>query len=626
MESKFLEICRGKYSKKDLGEFEKAMSFAQEILKGKKRLSGESYFEHNLGVGGILAEAKLFPEVVVAGLLYGLEDEVVPSEIQEKFGKDVADLVFGQIQLKVIREQTKCAEAEILRKVLLTTLKDIRIIFVKLADKLENLKTISVFPSERQKQIVGEVFEIYAPLANRLGVDFIRKKLEDRAFKIINPRKYRELENFLQESKQEREIFVEKFIEEIKKLLKGKNILKIKGREKQIYSIYKKLQRTTLKNQRDHFAIRIITKSAKDCYNVLGLIHENYEPLEGSLKDYISNPKPNGYQSLHTAIKTKKEKIVEVQIRTLEMDEISEEGSASHWSYKKLNSDFEFEKKTGWLKNVLDLPGVCKDSKLMKNIKLNIFGNKIFCYSPKGKAIELPEKASLLDFAYSIHQEIGDKSVGGRINGIFSGLQKELNNGDVVEIITNKIQRPRRDWLKFVVSGRARSKIKRGLKRYENLPAPKKIPMKNREKEELENVVLCEEFPHANLILAKCCSPTPKDDIVGVMKTQRIFSVHKKDCPEIQRAKDKFVQVFWKETFNAPLKIHVQARDRSGILADILNTIISGGFIVKEAKIKSLEGGIAGCSFVVVPKELNEVVRMIERIKKVRGVRKIWFG
>jgi len=242
------------------------------------------------------------------------------------------------------------------------------------------------------------------------------------------------------------------------------------------------------------------------------------------------------------------------------------------------------------------------------------------------KAIELPEKSTLLDFAYHIHQEIGDKAVGGRVNGVFSALHKELKSGDIVEINVNKMQRPRRGWLKFVVSGRARSKIKQGVRKYENIPVPKKIFVAKKREEELDNVVFSNEFPHAKLVLAKCCSPIPEEEIVAVMRTPRLFSVHSKNCSEVEKLKRKLIPVHWKESFNRPLKIKAHARERAGILADILNTITSGGFVVKEAKIKMLESGMVECGFVVVPKELSEVVRMIDRIKKVRGVKKVFFG
>lgn len=626
-EQEFFELCeKSNYSKKDINNFREAVEFAVENFKGEKRLSGEPVVFHNISIGIILVKSKISSGVVIAGLLYGLENKVLPSEVEKRFGKDVSDLVFGQNQLKVIQEKNKCAEAEILRKILLATLQDVRIIFVKLASKLDNLKTISVFPAKEQKEIAEEVLELYAPLANRFGLEKIKRQLEDEAFKTINPKKYKEIFDFLKESREEREIFVKKFVDKVRELIENKvNVLRIKGREKHIYSIYKKIvdRKVGLDEQKDHFAIRIIVKSVEDCYNALGILHENFEPVPETLKDFIASPKPNGYQSVHTVLKVFENKIVEVQIRTEEMNEAAEEGTSAHWQYKGLKSDEDFEKKTALLRSVLDLQNTCKDKEVLKNIKLNLFGDRIYCYTPKGKAIEMPQGATLLDFAYYIHQEIGSHAVGGRVNGIFVSLNKKLNFGDVVEIVTNKHQRSRREWLKFVVSDKAISKIRQEIKKYENMPAPKKVSFIKEREEKFDSVVFSPEFPNINFSIARCCSPLPEEEIVAVMKFAKQFSVHSKNCSRLKETKNA-IPVFWKETFNKPLLIKVEASNRSGILADILHTIISGKFVVKEAKAKLIENEFSECSFVIMPRELQEVVKLIGRVKKVRGVRRVF--
>ncbi|MBR9702021.1 bifunctional (p)ppGpp synthetase/guanosine-3',5'-bis(diphosphate) 3'-pyrophosphohydrolase [Candidatus Pacearchaeota archaeon] len=622
--SEFLRLCEeNEYSKREIDLFRKALDYSKEQFKAEKRLSGELVMRHNIEIGKILVKSKLFPEVVVAGILYGGEGKVLPTELQKEFGKEISDLVYGQSQLKVIKSKNENVEAETLRKILLVTIKDVRIIFVKLADKLDNLKTMRVLPEKEQRKIAEEVLEVYAPLANRFGLEYIRRRLEERAFKILNLRRYNEIVNFLKDSKENRQKFVKDFIGEVSKKLGGKaKIVGIKGREKHIYSIYKKLHRESLHNQRDHFAIRIIAKSVDDCYKALGILHENYEG--GRLKDYIASPKPNGYQSLHTTLNIVG-KYVEVQIRTQEMEEVAEEGVASHWSYKKLKSDENFEKKTAWLRSVLDLQANEKDKEFLKTVKLNVFGDKIYCYTPQGKAIDLPKGSTILDFAYQIHQEVGNRAVGGRIDGIYASLRKELKNGEVVEIMTNKNQRPRRDWVKFVVSARARSIIRKEVKRYEKIPVAKHYSIKESEKEKFDDLTYSLEFPNHKLSLAKCCSPIPKNEIVGVIKSHRKISVHVKDCKRIKEAVDRIIPVFWKETFNRPIKIIVEASDRSGILADMLNTISRGGFVVKEANAKLISNGASECSFVIVPQKLEHIVNLIKRIKKVRGVQKIWF-
>ena len=623
----FFNACSEMYSKKEIELFETAIDFIKQKFGSEKRISGEEQVVNNIRIGLVLVKSKLTSEIVCAGLLYGLDERLAPKEIQDNFGKGISDLVFGQNQLRVLREKNRNAEAEIVRKILLTSLYAPRVIFVKLASKLTSLLTLGALPELEQKRITKEVFEIYAPLANRFGLEYIKRNLEDEAFKIINPKKFREISEFLKASKEERESFIKSFISEVEVLLKNKvKILKIKGRDKHIYSIFKKItdRGVPLEKHKDHFAIRIIAENVEDCYKILGVLHENYFPVEGTLKDYIASPKLNGYKSLHTVVKTKDDKVVEVQIRTLEMDDFAEEGMAAHWSYKGIKSDVEFERRTAWLRSVLDLQNQADSKEFLKDVKVNIFSDKIYCYTPKGKAIELPTGACVLDFAYHIHQEIGDKAIGGRINGLFASLDKKINSGDVIEIVTNKNQRPNRDWLKFVVSSKAINKIKNSINRFGNVPAPKRVQLLHQTKENFESIVFSPGFENMVFHLAKCCNPLPPEKIVALMRLAKTFSVHSENCEKIKQFKDKIIPVFWKETFNKSLMIKIVASERSGILADVLNTISRGGFIIREAKAKILDDGFTECSFEIIPKALEQIVWLIGRVKKVRGVRRIY--
>jgi len=627
VQEEFFKIASEMYSKKEIELFEKAIDFAKKEFNSEKRISGEEQFLNNIQIGIILMKSKLTSEIVCAGLLYGLDERIIPKILQENFGKDISDLVFGQNQLRVLREKNRNAEAEVVRKILLTSLYDPRVIFVKLASKLTSLLTLDALPESEQRRITKEVFEIYAPLANRFGLEFIKRNLEDEAFKITNPRKFGEIVEFLKASKEERGAFIKSFISEIETLLKNKvKILKIKGREKHIYSIFKKItdRGVPLNKHKDHFAIRIIAENVEDCYKILGIMHENYSPVENTLKDYITSPKLNGYKSIHTVIKTKEEKIVEVQIRTLEMDEFAEEGFAAHWAYKGIKSDVEFERRTAWLRSVLDLQNQADSKEFLKDVKINIFSDEIYCYTPKGKAIELPTGACVLDFAYHIHQEIGDKAIGGRINGIFAPLNKKVNSGDVIEIVTNKNQRPNRDWLKFVVSSKAINKIKNSINRFGNVPAPKRVQLLQQTKENFESIVSSPGFESMTFHLAKCCNPLPPEKIVALMRLAKTFSVHSENCEKVKNLEDKTIPVFWKETFNKSLLIKIIASERSGILADVLNTISRGGFIIKEAKAKILDDGFTECSFEIIPKALDQIIWLIGRVRKVRGVKKIY--
>jgi GTP diphosphokinase / guanosine-3',5'-bis(diphosphate) 3'-diphosphatase len=624
----FLSLSKesDRYSDEELNKFSKAIDFIEPILKNKKRLSGDSFFDHNLRVGIILVEIKALPEVVLAGLLHGLLD--LKEEIVKLFSEDVYSLMAGAEEIHKIKFNNKRLTAEALRKVILTTLKDVRIIFVKLANKIDNLRSIEILPRTEQERIANEVLEIYAPLAYRLGIKKIKNDLEDLALKTLNPRKYNEIKNFLQESQEQREDYLQETVKLVKEISKDQvKIIQIKSRTKHVYSIYKKIVKKgiRLNDLYDLLGIRVLVKDEKDCYTLLGLLHQHFEPIPGRLKDYISNPKPNFYRSLHTAVILKDGKRLEVQIRTPEMNEYAEEGVAAHWRYKGLSSEDSFEKKMGWLKGILDLQKERGSKEFIESAKVDIFGDTIYCYTPKGDVKELPKDATLLDFAYAVHEEVGNKSVGGSVNGKFVPLRYPLKQGDVVEIVTNKNQRPRREWIKIVKSGKSRQKIRKSLKIYENLPAMFYRRIKPQVKEELGLLVESLDFPNAMCVLAKCCIPLPGEEIVGIITKRKLISVHKNDCRPAIKEKNRWVPVSWKDTFNQKIKFLIVAQERSGVLADLLNTIITAGFEVKEAKAKMVDRENVECSFLVIPRDLDHLIDLIKRIRKVIGVKRIYF-
>lgn len=625
----FLNFCKNSgYKQQDLNYFEKAFEFAESVLKDKKRLSGDTILEHNIRVAIILVENKSAPEIVVTGILHGLLKYEIEKEIKEKFPEEIVRLLKGVDQIEEIKSRNKKIEAEALRKILLTTLQDVRVIFIKLANKLDNLNSIDILPESEQKRIAEEVLEIYAPFAYRLGAEKIRTKLEDRAFRIINPRKYREIANFLEESRQEREESIKQAVNLIKQISKDKvNINYIKGRPKHIYSIYKKIKekKIALHKLFDLLGIRVIVQKEKDCYTLLGLLHETFESIENRLKDYIANPKPNFYRSIHTAIKLPHGKIAEIQIRTPEMDEFAEEGLAAHWQYKGIKSEQKFEKKVAWLKGILDLQKSSESKEFLETVKVDLFGDKIYCYTPKGDVKELPLRATLLDFAFLVHEEVGSKCVGGRVNGKFVPISHKLSAGDVVEVLTNKKQRPRRGWIKIVTSAKARQKIRKSLKTHEKLPALYFRKLKPLVKEERGILVHSEEFPKAECILAKCCQAIPGDSVVGIITKRKIISVHREDCKAALKEQNRWVPVHWKKTFNQKIKFFVEAKERSGLLADLLHTIATAGFEVKEAKAILVGADHARCSFLVIPKDLDHLKELIKRVKKVKSVYRIYF-
>ena len=613
------------YSVESRTLFQKAITLAEPLLLKKKRLSGYTYFDHNLRVAAILIENKADPEAITVALVY---TALSKDEVNLQFNLSLGTLLDTLNSIKEIKIKNSKLGGDALRKIILTTIHDIRVIIIKLANKLDNLSTVAVFPEDEQKRIASEVLEIYAPLAYRLGLEKLRVKLEDAAFKILNPRKYQEIQDFLEESREQREKNIEEAITKIKLLAANKiNLIKIKGRPKHIYSIYKKMtdRGVKLNEQYDLLGIRVIVADEKECYALLGLLHEKLEPVEGRLKDYIANPKPNFYRSIHTAILLPNGKIAEVQIRTTEMDEFAEEGLAAHWQYKGLKSDQVFEKKMAWLKSILELQKTDENKDFLETVKVDLFGDTMYCYTPKGDPKELPKGSTLLDFAYAVHEEIGNHAVGGKVNGRFVPLKEVLTPGDVVEIVTNKNQQPRRSWIKIVTSPKSQQKIRRSLKAQGSFSSFHFRTLKSIVTEEQCVLVHADQFPKAQCELAKCCHAIPGDALSGIITKRRIISVHRRDCRQALKEEERWIPVEWRETFNQRIRFFVEAEERSGLLADVLHTIATAGFEVKEAKAKLISNNLVECSFVVIPRSLNHLTELIQRVQKVRSYKLIYF-
>lgn len=473
--NQLLHTIKTNNPKADLDMVELAYEFAEKAHAGQKRLSGNPYIQHPLATAIKLAEMKLPTSLIIAGLLHDIPEDTnyTLKDIQDNFGRDVASMVAGITKLGKIKYRGIERYVENLRKMFIAMAADLRVIVIKFADRLHNLETLEYQPPAKQLRIARESLEIYAPIANRLGMGELKGKLEDKSFLYVYPKEYKWLKEIIAGTYEERERHLKKVIRLIKKELKRRGVkyISIHGRTKHLYSLYKKLLRLDKDISRvyDLVACRIIVRDISECYTVLGIIHTVLKPLKGRIKDYIAQPKPNGYQSLHTTVFSPDGEIVEIQIRTQEMHNEAEWGIASHWHYDEMGS-IAPTKKLKWVKELIkiqqELEGKEKFIKSLEDLKIDIFQNRIFVFTPKGDVIDLPENSTPVDFAYYVHTDIGNKCSGAKINDQFISLNTPLNNGDMVEIIVDKKRKkPSRDWLGFVKTQNAKTKIKTALKK-----------------------------------------------------------------------------------------------------------------------------------------------------------------
>ena len=615
---------------RDVKNIQRALEFSAAAHEGQLRKSGEPYVSHPIAVARILTPLHLDAQAIIAALLHDVVEDtsVSTEEVAEKFGKPVAILVDGLSKLARMEFQTtEDAQAENFRKMLLAMARDVRVILIKLADRLHNMRTLKSMSREKSERIARETLEIYAPIANRLGLHDIYQELGDLGFKNLYPNRYSVLHKALKAARGNRREVIGTIQEAIKKCLDEHKIAaKIQGREKHLYGIYLKMQAKSMpfSEVQDIYGFRILVDEAPTCYLVLGLLHGLYKPIPGKFKDYIAIPKANGYQSLHTILFGPFGVPVEVQIRTHEMHKVAEAGVASHWLYKSQDSSFnELHKQTHqWLQSLLESLSQSTDSvEFLEHLKVDLFPDEVYVFTPTGKILALPRGSTAVDFAYSVHTDIGNRCVAVKINFELAPLRTELRNGDRVEIITAPHAHPNPAWLSYVVTSKARNTIRHSLKTlhleesvtlgerllnqaYASLGIkPQDIDVAHWEKflkdsgvksrtEVLADIALGrrlnmvvarqlarlgdpgspEHVPIHGIVtiigtegmavqFAKCCRPIPGDPIIGIIKKGHGLIVHTHDCPTLSKGRsgtDEWLDVAWDKHINKAFEVGIK--------------------------------------------------------------------
>lgn len=655
--AKLLKYLRKHYPDFDDALIRKAYRVANEAHAGQTRLSGEPYIMHPLSVAKILASLHLDLTTVAAALLHDvLEDtELTHKQLAKQFGDDIARLVesvskITQLHLTHPTLSPQEKQAENIRKLLVATAQDIRVLLIKLADRLHNMRTIEHLPERKVRRICRETLDIYAPLAHRLGIEQWKWELEDHAFHHLYPDEYQRIARRIAMKRREREQLLARTCADLEeRLLEAEVEARVIGRPKHLYSIYQKMvqQGKDFDQVMDILAVRIITQTVGGCYNALGAVHQIWPPVPGRFKDYIAMPKVNMYQSIHTTVMRETGLPMEVQIRTEEMDRTAREGIAAHWKYKdgRNRSDQKVDQQLGWLKQMYEwLVDASTPEELFDSMRRDVSLSDVYAFTPKGEVKELPNGATALDFAYIVHSEVGHSCIGARVNGHIVPLHYNLQTGDMVEVLTSKSQRPHLDWLKIVVTGKARTRIRQKLREIgeldpldvqidfePGLPSPRPA-QKPAPQPELINEARRHQLVRVageqglDVEFARCCNPMPGDPIIAYALINGGMRIHRADCRLFAtgtRDPNRTFMAHWVGAETIETGVRVTTGQRPNLLADITNVLRPMNITITRAKFEPTENGQSHFEFVFEADDREHADRVVRAIKTIAGIRQV---
>lgn len=612
----------------DKKEISKAYEFAKKAHAFQRRKSGEPYIMHPVEVSKIVASFGMDNASIIAALLHDtVEDtDITLQDVKKEFDEEIALLVDGLSKITQFGDRKKTIDFDehisSLRKILLASAKDIRILIIKLCDRLHNMRTLKELPETKRIKKSRETMQIYVPIAQKIGIYALKWELEDLSFKFLHPEMFQEIKKRVGLKREEREKIVKLAVDDLKKKLNFNEDVIVLGRPKNFYSIYKKIKNKSkeFEDIYDLYAIRIICKNMGECYTILGKCHEKFRIFPNRLKDYIATPKANGYQSIHTVVYSDAiTSPVELQIRTEDMNKLAEFGIAAHWKYKNLKEDKKFEQKISWLREVLQWEKEHEDNQeFLKLLKFDFFEDEIFVFTPKNEVITLPEKATALDFAYAVHTEIGDHAYKCKINGSIYTIDTVLKSGDIVEIITNPSTKPNDKWLKFVKTSKARLKIRDSL----DLKLKKSLKERNDHlstEELIKKIARIETYKHIKT--AGCCTFEYGEQIVGVYSKDKKLVIHNASCPNAKFSINKKIPLRWIEEKEKEVTLYLNFTDRYGLVVDLLSIFSNYNANCTKMNTKVSKNGLVAMTVKLIDGDFIE--KMVEDIKELDSLKSV---